>query len=253
MISIDLKGKLAVVTGGSGELGRVICRTLAKAGADVAIQYHHNAELAKRLAAELKDFNINAEAFCADITDQSSVNAMRSVIKRKMGIPLIVVDAAYIPYETKHLLDQPLKDYYSEFASCALHNVHMAKAFIPAMQKAHYGRFIGINSEQSMEFNPNFTAYTSGKRSMDGILRVLAKEVGADGITVNQVAPGWVLSEKGRRKPEDDAEYRARIPMHRRVEDQHIADAVLFLASDLARLITGAFLPVTGGNIAPGI
>ncbi len=253
MITIDLKGKLAVVTGGSGELGRVICRMLAKAGADVAVHYYHGAQRAEKLVQQLREYGVRAEAFCADVTNQESVYAMRDEIEKKMGTPLIVVDAAYVAYQTKPLLEQPVKDYYSEFESCVLHNVHMAKAFVPAMQEQHFGRFIGINTEQSMECNPNFTAYTSGKRGMDGLLRVLAKEVATDGITVNEVAPGWVITDKSRETPEDDEDYIRRIPMHRRVEDRHIADAVLFLASDLARLITGVYLPVTGANIMPGI
>jgi 3-oxoacyl-[acyl-carrier protein] reductase len=88
---------------------------------------------------------------------------------------------------------------------------------------------------------------------MDGIFRTLAKELGPDGITVNQVAPGWTISERSRATPEDDADYIRRVPLRRRGTDQEIAAAVAFLASDLAGFITGLWLPVTGGTAMPGI
>lgn len=89
---------------------------------------------------------------------------------------------------------------------------------------------------------------------MDGVYRVLAKEVGEYGITVNQVAPGWTISDRDRELADrNDAAYIAGVPLKRRGEDQDIANAVAFLASDLAGFITGAYLPVTGGNVMPAI
>jgi len=85
-------------------------------------------------------------------------------------------------------------------------------------------------------------------------LRVLAKEIGPDQITVNQVAPGWTITEQVRRAgtQRQDA-YEAAVPLKRRGEDQEIANVVAFLASDLASYITGAYIPVCGGNVMPAI
>ncbi|MNI75012.1 3-oxoacyl-[acyl-carrier-protein] reductase FabG [compost metagenome] len=89
---------------------------------------------------------------------------------------------------------------------------------------------------------------------MDGVYRVLAKEVGEHQITVNQVAPGWTISEKDRNAGDlNDASYVVQVPLKRRGEDQDIANAVAFLASDLASFITGAYIPVNGGNVMPAI
>ncbi|GJM75524.1 hypothetical protein HMSSN036_77400 [Paenibacillus macerans] len=89
---------------------------------------------------------------------------------------------------------------------------------------------------------------------MDGVYRVLAKEVGEHQITVNQVAPGWTISERERNLEErNDSAYIAGVPLKRRGEDQDIANAVAFLASDLAGFITGAYIPVSGGNVMPAI
>lgn len=254
MISIDLRGKLAVVTGASGELGRAIVRTLAKAGADVAIQYQSGLDRAKLLAQEIRELGIRAEIFQADITNLNSVLEMRDAITKSLGRPDICVNAAVIQYTPwVSVLEQPIADYQSQFASCVLHNVNMAKAFIPAMKEKGWGRFIGINTECAMQCFPGQSAYASGKRGMDGVFRVLAKEVGGWGITVNQVAPGWMISDSWRKNPGDDSGYAAKVPLKRRGEDQDIANAVLFLASELSAFITGVYLPVCGGNEMPGI
>jgi 3-oxoacyl-[acyl-carrier protein] reductase len=97
------------------------------------------------------------------------------------------------------------------------------------------------------------SAYVAGKRGMDGVLRVLAREIGRYGITVNQVAPGWTISDKHRQRPADDASYREAVPLRRRGTDQEVANVVAFLASDLASFVHGAFVPVAGGNVMPTI
>ena len=254
MVSIDLTRKLAVVTGASGELGRAIVRILAKAGADVAIQYQSGLDRAKLLPQEVRELGVQAEIFQADITDLNSVLEMRDAISKSLGQPDICVNAAVIQYTPwVSVLEQPIADYQSQFASCVLHNVNMAKAFIPAMKEKGWGRFIGINTECAMQCFPGQSAYASGKRGMDGVFRVLAKEVGGWGITVNQVAPGWMISDSWRKNPGDDSGYAAKVPLKRRGEDQDIANAVLFLASELSAFITGGYLPVCGGNEMPGI
>ncbi len=133
-----------------------------------------------------------------------------------------------------------------------LHNVLMAQAFVPAMIAKNWGRVIAISTECAMQCWPNQSAYVSGKRGMDGVLRVLAKEVGEHGITVNQVAPGWTVSENRPAAGRPDS-YLNAIPLKRWGTDQDIANAVAFLASDLAAFITGAYVPVCGGNVMPTI
>jgi 3-oxoacyl-[acyl-carrier protein] reductase len=157
-----------------------------------------------------------------------------------------------IQYKWKAILEQPPTDYESQFRSCVLHAVLLAQAFVPAMVKAHWGRFIGINTECAMQCLPSQSAYVAGKRGMDGVLRILAREVGAHGVTVNQVAPGWTISEDC---PDSAVSrpYRAQVPLRRRGTDQEIANAVAFLASDLAAFITGVYLPVSGGTVMPAI
>jgi 3-oxoacyl-[acyl-carrier protein] reductase len=252
MIPIDLSGKVALVTGATGELGRAMVRTLARAGADVVVHYLRNADQADALAKELRALGRAAVAVRADITDEGSVNALRASIEKKLRSPDIVVANAVIQYVWTTVLDQPLSDYESQFRSCVAQAVLLAKAFVPAMTERKWGRVIGINTECSMQCWESQSAYVSGKRGMDGVLRVLAREVGQHGITVNQVAPGWMVSEN---RPDTPAEqwYRNRVPLRRRGTDQEIANVVAFIASDLARFISGVYIPVCGGTVMPSI
>ena len=252
MIPIDLTNKVAVITGGSGALGRVMVRTLAEAGADIAICYYRDEETAQRLRDEITAKGVRAIAVQADVTDQDSINTMRDAVVNTLGAADIIVNNAVIQYNWTSVLEQPPEDYESQFQSCVLHNVYMAQAFVPAMIESGWGRVISINTECSMQNFAGQSAYTSGKRGMDGVLRVLAKEVGAHGITVNQVAPGWTISEKST-SSESDEHYWSKVPMRRRGTAQEIANTVLFLASDLASYITGVYIPVCGGNVMPAI
>jgi 3-oxoacyl-[acyl-carrier protein] reductase len=253
-MQIDLSGKLAIVTGASGQLGRVMARTLAGCGADVAIHYHANETQAAAVREEVKAIGVRAEVFQADVTRENDVLALRDQVGSTLGAPDIVVNNAVIQYEWTEILNQPLADFQSQFDSCVLHNVLMSKAFVPAMIEKKAGRIIGINTECAIQCAPSQGAYASAKRGMDGVLRVLAREVGPHGITVNQVAPGWTISDNDREKgTEEQPEYSRRVPLRRRGTDQDIANAVAWLASDLAAYVTGVFLPVCGGDVMTAI
>ncbi|WP_221032503.1 SDR family NAD(P)-dependent oxidoreductase [Actomonas aquatica] len=255
-LTLDLSSRIAVITGATGQLGRVMALTLAKAGADVALHYHGNATKAAELQAEIEALGRRACTVQADVADLPAMLKMRDQIEAALGTPDIVVACAVAqvwPWST--VLEEDLADYESQFRSCVLHNVNLAKAFLPAMQ-AHGtgGRYIGINTECAMQVAETQSAYTSGKRGMDAVLRVLAKEVGPDQITVNQVAPGWTISEQDRiNGTEANEAYAATVPLRRRGTDQEVANVVAFLASDLASYITGAFIPVCGGHVMPTI
>lgn len=254
MIPLDLSGHTALVTGGSGELGRVMVRTLARAGADVAIHYHGNRSQAEALVAEAAAAGRRAVAVQADVTEADSVAGLREAVVDALSAPDIVVANAVIQYDWTTLLEQPLADFESQFRSCVMQSVLLAKAFVPAMAASGWGRFIGINTECAIQTFPTQSAYASAKRGMDGVYRVLAREVGPQGVTVNQVAPGWTLSENVHEEDSEPARaYRSGVPLRRHGTAQEIANVVAFLASDLASFITGAYVPVSGGNVMTAI
>ena len=253
-MDIDLRNRVCVITGASGELGRVISRTLGAAGAKVALHYFSGEDRAAALLEELQSLGVAAMTAQADVTEMESVAEMHKAVKAEFGPADIIVDNAVIQYTWVSVLEQSLEDFESQFRSCVMHNVHMVKAFAPGMIAKGWGRVIGINTECAMQCLENQAAYASAKRGMDGLYRVLARELGPNGITVNQVAPGWMISDQVRADgTESQPDYEAKVLLNRRGTDQDVANAVAFLASDLAEFITGAFIPVCGGSVMPTI
>ncbi len=258
MMSIDLTNKVAVVTGGAGQLGRAMVRGLAECGANVMICYYSQADFANELKNEVQDkYGIRALSVKVDVTEMDSILAMKEFVNKELGVVDIIVNNAIIQYEWKTILEQDKEAYESQFKSSVLHGVFMAQAFVPDMKKQRYGRVIGINTECTMQMLPYQSAYVSGKRGMDGIYRILAKEIGEYNITVNQVAPGWTISENTgevngtEKNDKQDYPYISTVPLKGRPTDTDIANCVCFLASDLAKYISGVYLPVCGGNIMP--
>jgi 3-oxoacyl-[acyl-carrier protein] reductase len=254
MIPIDLSGKVALVTGASGELGRVIAVTLAQSGADVAVHYNRNRESAEKVGTEIAKLGRKFCLVTGDVSDEAAIKTMKETVTATLGASDIVVTNAVAQYPWKQVLEQSVEHFDSQYRSCVLQNVLMAQAFTPAMIKKKWGRIVAISTECVMQAGPTQAAYISGKKGMDALLRVLAKEIGMHGITVNQVAPGWTISDKDRAAgTEKQKGYEQNVPLRRRGEDKEIAQAVAFLASDLAAFITGVYLPVCGGNVMPSI
>lgn len=257
MLTIDLRGHLALITGASGMLGRVIARTFADCGADLVLHYHSNKQEADLLAEQLRrSTGRRVMAVQADITSAADILRMKQEIAAaKIGVPDILVHNAVIQYEWKSVLEQPLDDFDSQYRSCIMQTVHMTKAFVPDMiAKGAGGRIVVINTECAALCEANCGAYSAAKRGLDGLVRVLAKELGPHQITVNEVAPGWTITENDRRMhTEVQPQYDKTVPLGRRGTDAEIAQMCAFLASPLASFTTGAYIPVSGGRVMPGI
>ncbi|MNZ80112.1 3-oxoacyl-[acyl-carrier-protein] reductase FabG [compost metagenome] len=231
-----------------------MARTLAACGANIALHYNNNKAKAIELQQEIEAMGRKAVIVQADVTSEQPINEMKEKVQEELGHIDIVVANAVIQYQWTSILEQSPADYVSQFESCVMQSVYLAKAFIPAMIERGGGRMIGINTECAMQNFAGQSAYTAGKRGMDGIYRVLAKEAGEHQITVNQVAPGWTISDRDRaNQTEENSSYSQSVPLKRRGTDQEIANTVAFLASDLASFITGAYIPVNGGNVMPAI
>lgn len=253
-LKLDLSGRTALVTGATGEIGRAISRTLAACGANVAVHYFRSQLRAETLAAELELLGVRACAVGADATERASVETMRETISRRIGrVDIAVINAVSWARKTT-VLDLAIDEFEQAYRTCVLQTVNLAKAFAPGMIAQRWGRIIGISSEVAMQALPLTAPYTAGKRGLDGVLRVLTRELGPHQITVNAVAPGWVISDRDRTDAtERRAEYEERVPLHRRGFDQDVANSVAFLSSDLASFISGVYLPVCGGNVMPAI
>jgi 3-oxoacyl-[acyl-carrier protein] reductase len=253
MIPLDLIGKIAIVTGGSSDLGKVMAARLAEAGADIALHYHSNKARAEKVGAEITKLGRRVCLVQGDVTVEAEVKAIKQTVEKELGAPDIVVTNANTGgSQWKLVLEQSIEGYENQFRGCVVQNVLMAQAFVPGMIAKKWGRIVAISTECVMQNQPTQSNYVVGKKGMDGMLRILAKEIGMHGITVNQVAPGWTISERDRvAGTEHDEGYERNVPLKRRGTDLEIANVVTFLASDLASFITGLYLPVCGGNVMP--
>ncbi len=255
MLQIDLRGHTAVITGASGMLGRVMAKVFADCGADLVLHYFHGEAAVNALAESLQSTGRRIMTVQADITNPESVQRMQAQVKAQMGVADILVHNAVIQYAWKSVLEQPLTDFDSQYQSCVMQTVHMAKAFVPdIIAQNQGGRIVVINTECAALAEANCAAYTSAKRGLDGLVRCLAKELGSHQITVNQVAPGWTITEQDRMQhTEQQPDYERSVPLGRRGTDMEIAQMCAFLASPLASFTTGAYIPVSGGRVMPAI
>ncbi len=252
-LQIDLSGRVALVTGAAGEIGRPIARTLAACGAKVAIHYLTARDTAERLRDELNELAPQRACTVAgDVAKLEDVEAMRGIAESQLGPVDIVVNNAVTWFDERPVVDQTADQFDRVFRSSVLQAWATARVFSGPMIERRWGRLISLGTEMTSLALPNRAPYTAAKCAMDGMLRSLAKELGEHGITVNQVAPGWVISDKDRRdRDEVQPLYERSVPLGRRGYDQDVANMIAFLASDLASFVTGVRVPVCGGIVMP--
>jgi NAD(P)-dependent dehydrogenase (short-subunit alcohol dehydrogenase family) len=235
-----LDGKIAVVVGGTGGIGSAISETLRDAGATViatAIDAREQAEAMPRLS--------NIDIRLLNIGDDEEVQ----ILAKDIGPIDILVNCAGITSRGEASFGE---DEFLRVMDINLHGtMRTARAFRPALAKRQ-GCIVNIASMMSFHGSGTAPGYTASKGGVMQLTKSLAIAWAADGIRVNAVAPGFIVTPMT--EAHIDLAYRARVsertPMGRWGEPKHIADAVLFLASDRASFITGAILPVDGGYLA---
>jgi 3-oxoacyl-[acyl-carrier protein] reductase len=251
MISIDLSGKNALVTGGTRGIGRAIVETLAAAGARVAFTFRSSDSEADALRNDLQARETEALAIKGDAADFGAAESAVKEVLDTWGTVDIVVNNAGITKDG--LMLRMSEDDWDAVINTNLKSVfNFSKAVYRPMMKQRAGKIINLSSVVGTTGNPGQTNYAASKAGIVGFSKSLAKELSARGVTVNVVAPGYVatdmtasLSDAAR-----DAMLGA-VPMGRPATPQEIADAVLFLASPLSDYITGQVLHVNGGLAMP--
>jgi 3-oxoacyl-[acyl-carrier protein] reductase len=246
---IDLSGKSAVVTGGSRGIGRAIVLRLATQGADVAFSYRGNAAAAEATAAEVTALGRKATPIAADVSQPDSAEALVKGALQELGKVDILVNNAGITRDD--LIMRMGIDAWREVLETNLFGAfYTLKAVTRPMLKARSGRIINITSVSGQAGQMGQANYSSAKAGLIGLTKAAARELASRGITVNAVAPGFVLTELTQDLPgELKDELVRRTPLGRFGTTQEVADAVAFLASDEAAYITGQVLAVDGGLV----
>ena len=246
---MTFEGKTALVTGGSRGIGRAIAETLAQRGAQVVIA-DRQAELAETTAHEIAAATgQNTLALHVDVADQASAKTMVEQALARFARLDILVNNAGVTRDTL-LLRMEEADWDLVLNVNLKGAYNCSKAVVRPMMKQRYGRIVNIASISGIAGQAGQANYSASKAGLIGFTKALAREVGARGITVNAVAPGFVPTALTNDLP---AELKAAsltgIPLGRWGTPQEIAYAVAFLASDEAAYITGHVLSVDGGMV----
>ena len=246
---IDLTGKAALVTGGSRGIGKAVGLRLARQGADVAFSYRGNADAAKATAAEIESIGTKALPIQGDVKDPESAEAVVKAVLMAFGKVDILVNNAGITRDD--LIMRMSEEAWRDVLETNLFGAFwMTKAVTRPMLKARAGRIVNMTSVSGQAGQMGQANYSSAKAGLIGLTKATARELASRGITVNAVAPGFVLTELTQDLPEAlQAEITARTPLGRFGTTEEIADAVAFLASDEAGYITGHVLAVDGGLV----
>jgi 3-oxoacyl-[acyl-carrier protein] reductase len=246
---IELDGKVALVTGGSRGIGKAIGLRLARQGADVAFTYRGNAAAAEAAVGELEGLGRRALAVQADAADGTSAEAAVKTVLDAFGKVDILVNNAGITRDD--LIMRMSAEAWNDVIDTNLSGAFwMTKAITRPMLKARGGRIINITSVSGQAGQTGQANYSAAKAGLIGLTKATARELASRGITVNAVAPGFVLTELTQDLPEAlQAQITERTPLGRFGTPEEIAQAVAFLASDDAAYITGQVLAVDGGLV----
>ena len=243
----SMSGKTAVVTGGSRGIGRAICLELARRGANVVFSYAGNTAAAEKTLEELKALGVEARAVQGNVADPAAAKTLIDTAVKELGGIHILVNNAGI---TRDGLAMAMKEEdFDAVIETTLKGAFLCmKAAIRPMMKARYGRIVNMSSVVALRGNPGQVNYCASKAGLIGMTKSLAKEMGARGITVKAVAPGYISTDMTAALP--DAARQAMlstIPVGRAGNPEDVAAAVAFLASEEAGYITGQVLSVDGG------
>jgi 3-oxoacyl-[acyl-carrier protein] reductase len=246
---IDLTGKSALVTGGSRGIGRAIALRLAAQGADVAFTYKGNAAAAAATVGDLEALGRRALSIQADATDPEAADTVVKAVLEAFGRIDILVNNAGITRDD--LIMRMSAEAWREVLETNLFGAFwMTKAVTRPMLKARSGRIVNITSVSGQAGQTGQANYSSAKAGLIGLTKATARELASRSITVNAVAPGFVLTELTKDLPEAlQEEITARTPLGRFGTPEEIANAVAFLVSDDAAYITGQVLAVDGGLV----
>lgn len=245
----DLTGKVALITGSSTGLGKVMAMSLGEAGATVALNYANNQQRAEETFASFQAAGYKGALFRASVIDEAEVNRLVAEITEQLGpVDILVINAT--PDQPQMPIEEYTWEFYQSMLDFFIKSPYLlTRAVLPHMKAQRWGRIINIGSEVFQRGVPNFTAYCAAKGGQCGFNRSLASELAPWAITVNMISPGWIPVERHEKDPQDLKDgYLAGLPMKRWGVPKEVADTVTFFASEEASYVSGQNICVNGAH-----
>lgn len=249
-----LKGRIALITGGSRGIGKAISLMLAEDGADIAVNYHRDDDAAAETVAQIETLGRRAISVRASIENLSEVEAMVAEVEDKLGAVDLLVNNAGIASRGNSVADTAPEEVLRVMSVHALGPHHLSKLVIPGMRKAPRGDIIMISSAATQGLAANGGPYNMAKTAMEALAQTLYKEEKPHGTFVNIVAPGLVDTEMGRRLiratagVEDIHALDERSAFGHVCSPEEVASVVRFLVSPENTYVTGERIYVHGGR-----
>lgn len=240
-----LKGKTAIVTGGSRGIGAAICKKFAEQGANIALLYAGNTQKAEETKAALQEMGVKAEAYQCNVADAEQVAAVcKQIIKDFGGADILVNNAGITKDKLVPMMKVP--DFDRVVDTNLKGAFYMIKQLYPVFMKQKSGKIINISSVSGLMGNPGQTNYSASKAGLIGLTKSVAKELASRNVNCNAIAPGFVATDMTENLSENNALV-DHIPMKRFAQPEDIANLALFLASDQSDYITGEVIRIDGG------
>ena len=246
---MHLAGKVALITGASRGIGQAVALEMARAGADIAVNYSGSEAAAQATVDQVKALGRKAIMVKANVSDADEVAAMVEAVQAEFGHIDILVNNAGITRDT--LLMRMKDSDWDDVININLKGVYLVtKAVSKLMMKQRSGRIINMSSVVGVTGNAGQANYSASKAGVIGFTKTCAKELASRGILVNAIAPGFIHTDMTDVLPEKVKEATlAAIPLHRMAEPKEVASVAVFLASEYASYITGQVLNVDGGMV----
>ncbi|NJB84000.1 3-oxoacyl-[acyl-carrier-protein] reductase [Wenyingzhuangia aestuarii] len=244
-----LENKTAIITGATRGIGKGIALEFAKQGANVAFTYSSSVEAANALEAELAAMGVKAKGYQSNAADFDAAQALAADVLKEFGTIDVLINNAGITKD--NLLMRISEDDFDKVIEVNLKSVfNLTKAVIRPMMKQRAGSIINMSSVVGVQGNAGQTNYAASKAGMLGFSKSVALELGSRNIRCNSIAPGFIETEMTAKLDEAVVDgWRQAIPLKRGGQPEDIANACVFLASDMSAYITGQTLNVDGGMI----
>lgn len=247
----ELGGRIALVTGAARGIGRAIAQSLAAAGATVILTDIHAGEAAEA-AAGIERAGGRAWSFGLDVSDHDACAALAAAVRVDTGPVSILVNSAGVIFQGRIDAEDAREKWHRTLAINVDGPFNTCRAFYPQLRETS-GAVINLASIRSFVAPANAAAYATSKGAVMQLTKALAVEWAQEGIRVNAIAPGFVetsLVPAAEKTPEREAAILSRTPMRRQGRPEEIGGLAVYLASDAARYVTGAIIPVDGGYLA---